>query len=415
MATQNHPQKQRDKSGAAFALRVTASGNLAGLLNQHRFLAGYGIMILSTLFLIPALNAGMQGDVNLYQSVANDLFAGKMPYRDRVVEYPPYAIPIFLLPRIFGEGNYLAGFVILALLADWGVKLLLFAVGSGKSDSTRSLLPLILYCAATPFLRFFLLQRYDIFPALLCLFAVWAFCSGKPALCGFAIALGIGVKLYPIIFAPPLFVLAVRQKRWKPFAWGMATGLLPLVLLGFYLPWWRFAAFHAARGLQVESLYASLLWLGKLLGWTQANWEYTQSWYEVHGTTANAVLPWARMLFVGATGISTAVAVWAASRTKTFTISRLARLLLVPLLGFVIFNQVLSPQYLVWLLPLAALAALEGELWPVLAVVLAAMLTPAIYPSFHGDYYHGLNLIETGILLSRNLLLAAAWIRLLIY
>jgi hypothetical protein len=41
--------------------------------------------------------------VHLYQAIDKDLLDGTLPYRDRVVEYPPYAIPIFLAPRAFGE------------------------------------------------------------------------------------------------------------------------------------------------------------------------------------------------------------------------------------------------------------------------------------------------------------------------
>ena len=87
----------------------------------------------------------------------------------------------------------------------------------------------------------------------------------------------------------------------------------------------------------------------------------------------------------------------------------MARLLLVPLLAFVAFNTILSPQFMIWLLPLAAVGSLDGNPRPLLAIVLATMLTPVIYPSFGWDYGQGLNLLETFILVSRNLILAAAW------
>ena len=71
---------------------------------------------LFALCLLPAFNAEMQGDVRGCQGMADDLLAGQLPYRDRVFEYPPYVIPIFLLPRLFGGGedNYLEGFKTLA-------------------------------------------------------------------------------------------------------------------------------------------------------------------------------------------------------------------------------------------------------------------------------------------------------------
>lgn len=376
---------------------------------RHPFAIAYGMMIVSFLFLLPAMDARMQGDVNLYRAVANDLFDGKLPYRDCVVEYPPYAIPFFLLPRLFGDQNYLEGFVVLALIADWLIKFLLFGLGLRHLNGARSLLPLFVYCAAVPFMRYFFLQRYDVFPALICLAAVWLFCSRRFALSGLAIAAGVGVKLYPVVFVPALFVLAVRQGGGRRFLMGLVAGLLPLLPLGFIVPWWRFAEFHAARGLQVESLYASLLWLGQWLGLTPATWEYTQKWYEVVGPAATVILPWARAIFVVAVMFSTAFSVWMAAHNQEPSPAQLARCLLVPLLGFVAFNQVLSPQYLIWLLPLAALTGLHGSHWPALAIVGATMLTPIIFPSLTRNYASGLNVIETIILVLRNFVLLGVW------
>ncbi len=146
MPIRNNLEKQPDLNDAPALPVLTAKEHIAAFAGRHRFMLAYAIMIISSLFLIPALSAGMQGDVNLYQGVANDFLAGKMPYRDRVVEYPPYAVPIFLMPRIFGEDNYLEGFMVLALVADWLVKLLLFALGARDNKGMRSFLPLLLYC-----------------------------------------------------------------------------------------------------------------------------------------------------------------------------------------------------------------------------------------------------------------------------
>lgn len=412
MAANNNLQNRPDEAQVSTAEAKIFHEPIIGLVECHRFAVACIIIVLNPLFLIPALDTRIQNDVHLYQGVANDLLVGKMPYRDRVVEYPPYAIPLFLPPRIFGEDkNYLEGFMVFVLLADLEVKSLLFVLGAGQSETARSLLPLLLYCAAIPFVGYFFLQRYDVFPVLICLLAVWLFCSGRFTLCGLAIALGIGVKLYPVIFVPPLFVFAFRQNKWKQFALGLAGGLLPMALLGFYLPWWRFAQFQADRGLQVESLYASVLWLGKLLGLARVVWIYPnrKAWLEVQGAAASAVLPWARAMFAGTVAISMALATWAALRLEKPTASQLARVLLLPLLAFVAFNQVLSPQYMVWLLPLAALAVFDGRLWLGLAITLATMLTPIIYPSLYGDYVTGLNLFETIVLLLRNLILVAVW------
>jgi hypothetical protein len=162
----------------------------------------------------------------------------------------------------------------------------------------------------------------------------------------------------------------------------------------------------------VESFCGSLLWLAKLAGLANLTWAYTQSCWEVRGPLATALLPWLRALFAILTAASIGLAGWAASRAEKLSAPRLARLLLIPLLGFVLFNQVFSPQYLIWLLPLAALGSLEGNPWSVALILSAIALTPFFYPV--PQYFDtGLNLLQTIVLLLRNLILATAWVSLI--
>lgn len=391
------------------------------MIRRHRFAAGYLILLLSIAPLLPSVGQWTQGDVSHYQNVAADMLAGNLPYRDSALEYPPYAVPFFLLPRIFGENDdYPMIFMGMVLLGDWLMKLSLMAIGLQKAKSLHFLLPLLFYALAVPALHFFYLQRYDIWPALICVVAVWLASSGRWGWSGLLVAVGIGVKLYPAVFVPPLFILAFRRSAANRFCCGLAVGILPILPLSFFLPWWRFAEFQSSRGLQVESIYASILWLGKFFGFANVHWAWARAWFEVQGPSASAVLPWARAMFATAVAGSTAFSVWMATRVplsfgnrdvvevNATPISLIARLLLIPLLVFVAFNQVLSPQYMIWLLPLVAIASLKGNLWPVVTIPLATLLTPWFFPT--AEYATGLNLTQTLVLLFRNFMLIAAWI-----
>jgi hypothetical protein len=391
--------------------RTLAVGTLvARWAAGHRFASAYLIVVVSWLPLLGAfLDQNRQGDISVYEEDCTSLIHGQMPYRDTMVEYPPYAIPIFLLPRLIGSDNYLDSFKMLAILCDLLIRAGLFWVGTRQTKSLRSLLPLACYCAAVPFLHFFLFQRFDLWPALICVVALLLFCAGKLGWSGLAIAIAIGVKVYPAIFVPPLFILAWRQGKARSFSAGLIAGLLPILLLSFVLPWWRFAQFQGDRGLQCESLVASLVWGLNRLGLTGASWVWVARWFEVQGPLASALLPCARGLFIVGVLFSVTIASLAANRCRAISIGRLARLLLVPLLGFVAFNQVLSPQFMIWLLPLAALGTLEGNAWIVLEIPLVTALTPVIFPSFNGDYGRGLNLLETIILVTRNCILVVVW------
>ncbi|MDR3377435.1 MAG: glycosyltransferase family 87 protein [Verrucomicrobiae bacterium] len=383
---------------------------IRALVENHRGIVACGIIIASSLLLLPAFGAQIQSDLDLYSALSDRIFTGALPYCDFDYGYPPYAIPLFLLPRVFGDGCYSEGFIGFAFAADWVVKLSLLSIGFRQSKTVRALLPLLLYCLAIPFTRFFFLQRYDVFPAVVCVAALWLFCSQRFFFCGLAIAVGAGLKLYPALFLAPLLILSFRHGRSKAFVCGVALGLLPWSALSLCLPWWRFAQFQSDRGLQVESLYASILWLGKLAGWCQLNWTFTKTWFEIQGAVATDWLPWTRALLAATVLASLMLTILAACRLVRPSLSQLAGILLLPLLAFVAFNQALSPQYLIWVLPLAALTVFEGNSWPALAVALATVLTPIIYPSIHGNYATGLDSFETTVLLLRNLILVGVWI-----
>jgi len=57
---------------------------------------------------------------------------------------------------------------------------------------------------------------------------------------------------------------------------------------------------------------------------------------------------------------------------------------------------------------LAALGSLERRPLPIVAILLATVLTPIFYPSLFDDYVTGLGLLETAILVFRNLALVTA-------
>ena len=385
---------------------------------NHRALIAAGLIVASALvFLARPIKMKPTGDVGLYDRIATDAVEGKLPYRDRPLEYPPYVIPLFLVPRLWGREGFLTAFPCLTFLADLSIKLILFAVGLRATKSLRSLIPLAFYCLAVPFLAHLYLSRYDVWPSLVCLIGLIFFWRGHYTLAGVAIAVGIGLKAYPALFVPPLLILAWHHRKAREFSFGIVLGLLPLFAAGFFMPWWRFAAFHAARGLQVESTYAAILWCGKLLGIWSATWFKASAWNEVHGPAATMSLPWAHMLWAGSTIFSVGVATWVTWKQRDFSLGRFAKVLLIPLIAFVAFNQVFSPQYMIWFLPLAALACLEaGEHWPwpSLAILAATMVTPLTFPSFFHDYGTGLNLFEATVLLLRNLVLILVWGRLVI-
>jgi uncharacterized membrane protein len=167
--------------------------------------------------------------------------------------------------------------------------------------------------------------------------ACWAWARGRPLLSGVMIGLGTAAKLYPLFLLGALLVVAVRRGAVRPFfvavggtvlAWLAVNG--PPMLYGFE-GWKGFWTFNSDRGPDLGSL-----WL------VAANLGHPASAHTVN------VVSWAVFL-----GVCVAVLVLG---LRTEHVPRIPQLAFLILVGFLVVNKVYSPQYVLWLLPLAVLA-----------------------------------------------------------
>jgi Glycosyltransferase family 87 len=222
------------------------------------------------------------------------------------------------------------------------------------------------------------LNTYDAWPALLVAAALCALLYERPAL-GFALlGLAVTAKLYPAALLP-LFCVAVGWRRLaRPL---LAFGAVVVVVVGPFalVGWdglWESVEAQAERSLQIESLGGSLLLAAHKLGWYDAE--------VVSGSTAALTRDLAGALPDGlgaATSVIQVVAVllvvWLCLRAGVND-ERLVAASAATLAGFLAFARFISPQYLVWLVPLVplvvpplgaassvllAVALVLGQLW----------------------------------------------------
>ena len=386
------------------------------------------------------------------------LLAGRL-YGEHVFEYPPYALIWFLAPYAWAPDDaerFRVAFGLQIWLFDAVIKAVLLWRGIRARQGFPDLIPFLVYSLGSAALGHLLLMKYDAVPAALALAGVLAVCGGRPFLGGAATALAAGSKAYPALFIPILAVVAWRHRRrqFRRFALGVAVAAAPLLLLALWLPWWNFASFHAGRGLEAGSLAASIVWALHFLG-ADASWSLVGTSNEVGGRLADQLLAPARAVWTLYTLAALGVAIGTARRLVRLkapayaqsaparprrslggggdttsdkqaglqadaaiggyptAAPEVAALLLLPLVPFVATNTVFSPQFHLWLIPLAALV-LEGRArlprpavraaWVIFA---ATMIVPTFYPS--REYTLGLGLWRTAVLLIRNgLLLYAA-------
>jgi len=225
-------------------------------------------------------------------------------YAEHVFEYPPYALIWFLAP--YAWSDEIAAFRFALGLEIWLVDAVIKATllwrGVRARDGFPDLVPFLAYSLGSAALGHLLLMKYDLIPAALSLAGVLAVAGARPFLGAVATAVAAGSKAYPALFIPVLAVVAWRRSRQEArrFVVGVALATAPLLLLSAWMPWWNFASFHGARGLEVGSLAASLVWALHFTG-IEASWALIGTSNEVGGPLASALLGPARVLWVAST------------------------------------------------------------------------------------------------------------------
>jgi uncharacterized membrane protein len=167
--------------------------------------------------------------------------------------------------------------------------------------------------------------------------ALWSWSRGRPLLAGVWIGLGTATKLYPMFLLGALFVVCVRRRQIRPLVLTTVAAALAWLavdlpaMLGDFDQWKVFWTFNHARGADLGS------------GWLL--WE--QLGHTVSPGTINRVSE----VFFGLVCVGVLVLGLRAPRPP-----RIPQLAFLILAGFLLVNKVYSPQYVLWLLPLAALA-----------------------------------------------------------
>lgn len=269
---------------------------------------------------------------------AERLDAGAVPYLDHPVEYPV----------LTGAQMWLAAQAVRPLDADLRAEAFFHVTALAGGAAALAVLVVLaraglpprrlLWWAAAPALATYAFLNWDPVPVLAATVAVVAHARDRDAVAGVAAGLGAAAKLYPGLLVPVAVAarLAQRRPRAALLHAGAAAGAwlavnLP-VLLAAPDGWWRFVELNRERPADWDSL------------WFLAE--------QVRGAAlaVPVVNTWSAAAFAAG---AAAIAVLGARRRDP---SRWWELLLPLLAWFLLTNKVYSPQFTLWLLPLAALA-----------------------------------------------------------
>jgi hypothetical protein len=329
-------------------------------------------------------------DLYVYSVYAHALRDGLVPYRDFPFEYPPLALaPIGIAG---GSALTLALLMLAALLvAQWCA-----AAIAGPSAAWL--------VAASPLLTGALVRtHFDALPAAIVAGALLAFVRDRPRW-GFALlAVGAMTKLYPVLIVPVAAAWLVSRGRRRDAAQGVAIAaaicaivLLPFAGQGLV----DTVRFHLDRPVQIESAPAMV---SMALGGVQVTGDpVIHDRFKSNGVTGGHTYA-VELLFVTLLALALVGTVVLAARGAD-----LIGCSLLAVLAFVCLGKVLSPQYMVWLVPLAALAWCRG--YRVAAALTAAGIaaTQLEFPDRYFDLVYRDTTAITFVVVRDALLLAAA-------
>ncbi len=331
----------------------------------------------------------------IYRGWSDVLSTGAFPRDDVTWQYPPAAALAILSPGLLPFLEYATAFFVLALVADLVTLALLLRAGRGSGRARRGAW---VWVAGVPLLGPTVYARYDVMVTAV---AVAALLAGvrHPRLMGALAGFGALLKVWPA-----LLLLAVRRRG----AWVSAgvtaagvAGLFAVLMPGAF----AFLTFQKDRGTEVESLGALVFHVARHHGW--------EGEVLLNYGSVEFLGPYVSWVSTGALFLTAAALVWLvvwrvlARRSEPHTVADAA---FVGVLLFTITSRVISPQYMVWLVGLAAVclcfrASRMGL--PAGLVLVACLVTVLEFPVWFAHVVAS-DALGVSLLVVRNGLLVAA-------
>ena len=341
-------------------------------------------------------------------------------------EYPPLALLFIAIPRIFADTpfGYNVAFVAeIFLFMVAGLLLTSRLAGAIGRDRCKAM---VSYSILVLLMLEFVVDRFDIIPAIMTLGALYLFMTGRVRWAFVLLALGTLTKLYPAILFPVMLLYLVSERRWRDAAEGavafVGTGLLALAICWVVDPELilGFLGYHGDRPLQLESVASSIVYLVSMLGltdvWIQPSTDPGSFLSDnlrgpLPDTVAEVLMP---LMVVAIIAVCALYAYRRLSVTSEQGMRMAALAMLGCLMAFLVTNKVFSSQYLIWAIaPIAFVVASRDTgferrlLW---LSVLVLVLTQANFAYNAGYLGGGENINDLGmmVILARNVL--AVWL-----
>ncbi|MFE6132327.1 glycosyltransferase 87 family protein [Streptomyces sp. NPDC056437] len=335
----------------------------------------------------------------IYRGWYETLGTGTFPLDDVTWQYPPAAALAILSPAVVPLLGYASAFFVLAALCDAFVLALLLHAG-GRPGATRR--GAWMWVGGVALLGPTAYARYDLMVTAV---AVAALVAGarRPRMLGVLAGLGALLKVWPV-----LLLLGLPRGRATRRSWAAAAVTAAGLTLLFVAAMPGALAFLTSqrdRGTEIESLGALVFHGARHIGWN-GRVALNYGSVEFLGPYVPLVSTLAMVLGAGALGW---LVLWRL-RAREFGPSTVCDAAFAAVLLFTTTSRVISPQYMIWLVGLAAVCLtfracrMTLPAWLVLAACAMTVLEFPVY------FAHVVESDPLGVLLLavRNGLLVAA-------
>jgi hypothetical protein len=336
-----------------------------------------------------------RGDVTLYATwVHTDLNHLVLP-AGSTWQYPPLVGPLLMLPQAVPGSNYTSEFIHLAFLADAVIVALLNWTATRRGRWLGSWY----WIVGVPLLGPLIYGRFDVFSALPVVAALALLGLGLPRvgggpgrvlngrrwIAGALIGLGAALKVWPGL---ALFGMPRNRRGLETVAAAVAGGgSATLLTMLAFKNGTGFLKSEGGRGIEIESVWAVPFLFLKHSGLisVRVRWEYGS--FEILGNgvvEAETVALFTTVLVFGALAYWWWLKEWRPAVAADAT--------LVGTLLMIVTSRVISPQYMIWVLAVAAFCLMfqdTSQRRTALVLLISMPLSQADFPHYFYGLVHG--------------------------
>ena len=326
-------------------------------------------------------------DTPVYYRYGNAVAEGRVPYRDFGVEYPPGALPIFAAPAVghapVSFDSYRRIFETLLWIGSAiGLLCMASVLRSVRAEPRRAAAALLLAAALPVALGSVCLSRFDAWPAALAVGGLAALVAGRHRLGLGVLGWGLATKLWPGVLVPFALVYVWRREGRREALLAGAAFLA--VAAAFFVPFlvvapggvWDSLVRQLTRPLQIESLGSAFLLAAHHTFGLGLEMKSSHGSQNLAGGLPAGIGIGLTVLQIGAL-----LALWLRwLRGPAPTREELVRHSAAAVTAFVALGKVLSPQFLIWLIPLVPLVRGRRGLAASALLLVACVLTQLWFP-----------------------------------